>query len=224
MLKLLRRAEPLLLFLLIFFPGYLMQSPQTVDPALFNRFSFNFFYILTAGPQILLILYLMMRTPGIPGKRFGLLRFQPSFPLHALGGAAQILLVLIPLYLAYAVLESYGMIPELPGMEWSFTNKRMIPLVFVTCLVTGYLEESYFRSYLITWGEEKGIRRFGLVAGVNILFAAGHLYQGFLGFLATFFIGILLSLQFLKTRNLHIIAWSHGYYNFTVLMMTFLWS
>lgn len=224
MLKLIRRGEPLLLFLLIFFPGYLMQSPRTVDPALFNSLSFNIFYILTAGPQLILVVYLMMRTPDIPGRKFGLVRFKRIYPLKALAGTARILLVLVPLYIIYAVLVSRGIIPELPGMTWSFTNKAMIPVVLFTCLVTGYLEESYFRSYLITWGEKRGIGKAGLILGINTLFAAGHLYQGLLGFLATFLIGILLTLQFLKNRNLHLISWSHGYYNFIVLMSTLLWS
>jgi hypothetical protein len=224
MLKLIRRGEPLLLFLLLFFPGYLMQSPGAVDPVLFNSFSFNILYILTAGPQLILVLYLMMRTPDISGKKFGLVRFKRIYPLKAMVGTARILLVLIPLYIIYAILVSRGIIPELPGMTWSFTNKTMIPVVFVTCLVTGYLEESFFRSYLITWGEKRGIGKTGLVAGINVLFAAGHVYQGPLGFLATFLIGILLSFQFLRHRNLHLIAWSHGYYNFIVLMGTLILS
>jgi len=224
MLKLFRRGEPLLLFLLVFFPGYFMQSSQNVDPALFNSLSFNLFYILTAVPQLSLILYLMMRSPDIPGKKFGLVRFKPNYPLKALAGTAGILLVLVPLYIIHALLVSHGVIVEWPGMTWSFTNKAMIPAVFITCLTTGYLEESYFRSYLLTWGQKRGIGRAGLILGINALFAAGHLYQGPLGFLATFLIGVLLTLQFLKNRNLHLIAWSHGYYNFTVLMVALLWG
>lgn len=220
MIRQMRKWEPLLLFLVIFFPGYVAQTSAAVDPSLFNSLEFNFFYLISAGPQLLLILYLILQDPRVPPLRYGLEAFRASTILKALGGTGIILLALLPVYLLNALLLSAGILPEFESLNWQFSNYRLLPLVFLTCLCTGYLEEAYFRAYLLTKGEEWGLGRTTLLITVNILFASGHLYQGILGFLVTFLIGLILSQFFFKKRNLHFIAWSHGYYNFLVLMLT----
>ena len=219
MIRQLRKWEPLLLFLAVFFPGYISQAAERVSPSLFNSPGFNLLYLSLAGSQLVLIIYLILLDPKIPHPSYGLRPFRRTIPLKALGGVGLIALILLPVYQVNALLISQGLIPQSEIIPWEFSNYPLLPLVFLTCLTTGYLEEGYFRSYLLTKGEQGGIGRPTLVISTNILFALGHLYQGIWGFLVTFLIGLVLSWLFLKKRNLHLIAWSHGYYNFLVLAL-----
>jgi membrane protease YdiL (CAAX protease family) len=93
----------------------------------------------------------------------------------------------------------------------------------ISCLSTGYLEESYFRYYLLIrfWGTDNSTDKtalFGIILSV-ILFSLSHLYEGFWGVLNALFAGILLALIFRRYRSIHGIAWAHGLYNAFVYAM-----
>ena len=165
-----------------------------------------------------MIIYLIFQDSRISHRRYGLCVFRATIPLKALGGVGVILLALLPFYLIIGLLVFTGVIPPWDAADLKFSNYPILPLVFLTCICTGYLEESFFRAYLLTKGEGWGIGRTTLIVLSNTLFALGHLYQGMAGFFLTFLIGLALSWLFLRTRNLHFIAWSHGYYNFLVLL------
>jgi len=220
MIGLLKRAEPLLLFLIIFFPGYILQNSESIDADLFNNPSLNIVYLMTTLPQTILVAYLILQDKSNDRLRFGLtIPLKRDF-LKAFIALGQIFMALIPLYLLGSLLMTQGIISDYAAVEWKFTNYSIIPLVFITCLSTGYLEEIYFRSYLISKGEVAGVSKWPLLLGINFLFAAGHLYQGVMGFIVTFGIGMVLSLVFIKRRNIHIIALGHGYYNFLILLIS----
>ena len=89
-------------------------------------------------------------------------------------------------------------------------------VMIVSCLATGYLEETYFRYYLLTKLEsripEAGLR----VAFSSLLFAICHIHQWPWGVLNAALAGVLLSILFLRFRSLHGIAWAHGAYNMFV--------
>ena len=107
--------------------------------------------------------------------------------------------------------------PDVP--LWQFNNLSLIPLIFITCLATGYSEELFFRSYLLSEFNLPGNQK-QIIIGTSFIFAAGHVYQGLAGFLGTFAIGIFLASIFIRKRRLHSIAIAHGLYNFTVLMIS----
>jgi membrane protease YdiL (CAAX protease family) len=92
-------------------------------------------------------------------------------------------------------------------------------VMILSCLSTGYLEESYFRLYLFTRFKEGGI---GPVKGMivsSILFALCHIYEGPLGALNAFLAGLLLFFIFIRRQAIHSLAWAHGGYNVFVYVM-----
>lgn len=240
--KIIVLIEPLIVFAAFFLPGYVMQTDQ-IDPALFDSVQFNIAYILTGIPQIALLLYLMLVTqssssssiesPAPSTQRFrpffhnvetklrtySIERFQPNDLLIAF-------LLALGMYGALALL-SFGVSlfyqepPEILRNPVAFTlsDATVIPLVFLTCIVTGYREEMMFRNYFLSRCEMADIKPVIAVLFTTLLFSSGHIYQGVPGFFGTLLIGIFFSIVFYKTKNLHIIAIAHGLFNFVNLLM-----
>jgi uncharacterized protein len=220
------RFEPFLLFLVFYLPGYLLQS-EHLSGRIFNSISFNLGYLLQALPRIALLLYIIViRSPlsdpeealGTAFRRYGLSRFRLSDLGWILAALLLIELILIPLSLAATALGVGGGSPG--TVHWRLTNPAMLPLVFLTSMAAGYSEEFYFRSYLLTTLPKLGVGTAAAVVASTTLFALGHLYEGIFGFVGTAVIGVILSLLFLRKRNLHIIAAAHGLYNFVTLLLT----
>jgi membrane protease YdiL (CAAX protease family) len=100
-------------------------------------------------------------------------------------------------------------------------------VVLISCLGTGYLEETYFRYYLLTKLQAAGPQTIRKGEGFTIirvifsafLFSTCHMYEGLWGVINAFLAGILLSLLFIRFRSLHGIAWAHGAYNIVVYIM-----
>ncbi|MDR2417763.1 MAG: CPBP family intramembrane metalloprotease [Treponema sp.] len=83
----------------------------------------------------------------------------------------------------------------------------------LSCLGTGYLEESWFRLYL-----PLKLRNAGMVSGTasalsTLLFALCHRYEGFWGVLNAALAGAVLSFLLWKKRSFHGIALAHALYN-----------
>ena len=112
---------------------------------------------------------------------------------------------------------SSGLSPP-PKVEAPVNIAGWIVLVF-SCLGTGYLEESYFRYYLLTrlaYALPNSLVRILLSTA---LFAVCHIYEGPWGILNAVLAGALLSAFFIRFRSLHGLAWSHGVYNIFVYVM-----
>ena len=92
-------------------------------------------------------------------------------------------------------------------------------VMVLSCVCTGYLEESFFRYYLLRKFEyilpQTAIRIFISTA----LFSLCHLYEGPWGILNAVLAGVLLSVLFVRFRSLHGIAWAHGAYNMFVYIV-----
>jgi membrane protease YdiL (CAAX protease family) len=88
----------------------------------------------------------------------------------------------------------------------------MIPSV----LSSAYVEESYFRFYLLTRLEETEPGPLKRVFVSVFLFSLCHIYEGIPGILNAVLAGTFLSFLFLKYRSLHGLAWAHGAYNAAV--------
>ncbi len=210
--------EPIILFLVFFLPGLLGQA-RNIQADIFNSLFFNIYYLAGTLPQIMLLLYLIYKKGGGAYSRYGIPRFsmkdvQKGF-LYFIGIMMVILAMGAGISLLSVILKIN--IPEPPG--WKVDNPWMLPVVFITFLSTGYREELFFRSYMLTEFISETKSRTSVVIAVSLLFAAGHLYQGILGFVITFTIGIFFSIAFLKNRNVHTIAIGHALYDFGVLLI-----
>jgi membrane protease YdiL (CAAX protease family) len=86
-------------------------------------------------------------------------------------------------------------------------------VMILSCVSTGYLEESFFRFYLLSKLGELGIKTGKAVFVSVVFFALCHVYEGPWGVLNAVLAGTLLALLFLQYRSLHGIALAHGFYN-----------
>ena len=94
--------------------------------------------------------------------------------------------------------------------------------VAISCIGTGYFEESYFRFYLLQKLEEWISFRFSRIALSVLLFALCHVYEGPWGILNAVLAGTLLSLLFERYKSLHGIALAHAGYNAFIYLAGYL--
>lgn len=209
--------EPLLLFSVLFLPGFILQS-SGMEGDLFNSAVFNIYTLILSLPHIGLVLYLIRQKPREP-KHYGLhpltISRIGSGMLAFFGGY----LLLIPLSLLMYFLSGMDMGGVNP-VEWRITNPLLLPLIFITCLTTGYREEIFFRSYLLTLFEDYGSPRWLAAILSSLLFSGGHLYQGVPGFVVALILGLYFAWWYFRKRDLHTIALAHGFYNFFTLLLT----
>jgi len=83
----------------------------------------------------------------------------------------------------------------------------------VSCISSAYLEESFFRFYLLSKKEEMGLGPMSAVFGSTMLFSICHIYEGPWGFLNAALSGVVLAFAFLRFRSLHGVAAAHALYN-----------
>jgi hypothetical protein len=82
-----------------------------------------------------------------------------------------------------------------------------------SCIFSAYLEESYFRYYLLSRRKELNLNPSSALVLSVILFSICHIYAGFWGFLNAAICGTILGLIFLRYNSLHGIAIAHALYN-----------
>lgn len=210
--------ETITLFSLFYLPSYLFQS-SIGDPGLFNDPFYNIHLWLIYIPQISLILYIMQKNEKKRFADFGIKKLGtdiiPSFIIAAVG----LILLVGLIQLLLTVLPSSNFREDI--FIWDFSSKRMIPLVLITSLLTGYSEELFFRSFLFTRFEELGLGRIQIIFAISLLFALGHFYEGYEGGMNAFILGAYFSVIFLWKKNIHIPAIIHGLYNFSALMLSY---
>lgn len=119
--------------------------------------------------------------------------------------------------LGFAFSLAPALFPQIPAVRIEVPREAAAALVLIVSSIgTGYLEESYFRYYLLTSFSPVGTGKPAAVFSVifsSILFALCHVYEGPWGTANAFLAGLFLSALFLKYRSLHGIAWAHGAYN-----------
>ncbi len=214
-------VEILILFFAFFVPGILSGS-RDVDPASFDRIAYHAGFYLLALPQIALIVYLIVLQFPRRMDRFGIVRL----------GWSDILRGILTWIGIFAILAAAGLLVSLlpenrrdvleVGFRWRFTEPGMIPFAFLTSLITGYREELFFRAYLLTRFAQLGIPFPVSALMSTMMFATGHLYQGWAGFLVAAALGGFLAVVFHTRKSLHVTAIAHALYNFTVLLFLLL--
>lgn len=208
---------------MFFLPGYLSQGME-VDPGMFNSLRFNILYIVTGLPQIFLLLYIICLgkrgdfSRGELLTRYGFVR--PDISL--LWKVAVVFAGIIVLALFASLVQYFpgqSNVERFQPVPWRIDNPAVLPLVFITSLVTGYREELFFRSYLITRFGDIGVKQVTAILLAALLFASGHLYQGISALLGTFSIGCFLGILYVRFRNIHMLAIGHALYNFFSLIL-----
>ncbi|MBN2533580.1 MAG: CPBP family intramembrane metalloprotease [Spirochaetales bacterium] len=212
--------EAFFVILTFFLPGYFL--PRLEDPNDFLNSPLHLSIYLTLSLlQIIFMIFILHRNKSIPLKDFGWVKPRVKDILQAL-------LFIVGLYaLYYLLMLVISMLPQMiqetmiSGFRWKLENLVMIPFIFIFCLITGYREELLFRSYIITRCSQFSIPvPYAIIISV-FSFGVLHLYEGISGILFAFFSGIYLSLIFVAKKNLHIIAVSHGIFNFTALLLSY---
>ncbi|GHV41046.1 hypothetical protein AGMMS49546_16140 [Spirochaetia bacterium] len=219
--------EPLILYIILFLPGALSHGP----PPELVVFSLNgeIRRILIFNiPSLALIWYLLLR----PGACRRDCKFRAFGPQSLSGRPKE--RVLPP----FRRQDLYAILCALPGLLLigfciSLVSSRFFEapagmsleappdsigwiVMILSCLSTGYLEESYFRYYLLEKLEAFGLSPLmAIIMGV-LLFSFCHIYEGPWGALNAFLAGVLLSLIFVRFRSLHGVALAHGLYNIFV--------
>ncbi|MDR2135596.1 MAG: CPBP family intramembrane metalloprotease [Treponema sp.] len=201
--------EPLILYGILFLPGALRREP----PSELAAFSTNreiiriFAYNL---PALALVWYLRRRS-GRGGRGF----------LPGLQDLHAVLLVLPALILTGVCVSRIAAL--FPGIPGGFAIEAPADLaglcaVVLSCISTGYLEESYFRYYLGEKFEESGLGPWAFPLISTALFSLCHVYEGPWGTMNSVLAALILALAYTRFRSLHGIALAHGFYNIAVYL------
>jgi membrane protease YdiL (CAAX protease family) len=146
---------------------------------------------------VLLVFYLLARNGEGPSS-IGVDRGQPGKDL--LRGAALAALIGgsgLGLYLAaYKLGFNVNVVAEsLPDVWWRF------PVLILSALQNGLLEEVLVIGYLLTRLRRLGVSPFWAVAIAAVLRGSYHLYQGFGGFAGNAVMGVIFGVLFLRWRR-----------------------
>jgi membrane protease YdiL (CAAX protease family) len=210
-------GEALLLFLVLFLPGYLSQ-PAGASAAQVDTVRAMLESVILGVPQVLLVVHLLRVQPEVPLEHFGLYRPRLRDGLYAAGAFVGALALAAPLVAAMALVPALREIAS-TGYRWSLRSAWELPLALAFGLTAGYREELYFRAYLLGRFEQTGIPRAAGVAVSTALFALGHLYEGVLGVALAIIMGLYFSLVYLRSRSLHVPAVAHGLFNAALLAL-----
>jgi membrane protease YdiL (CAAX protease family) len=205
--------EALILYILIFLHGSLsLFTGSRAESANFSATAeiVNIFAYLI--PALMLIWHLIIKTQKIemwvlrPGKK-DFLSFFITFPCLLITAFS---VTFIGSYIGGSTGNTSLNLPS-SGIEWI--------LLFITCFLSAYLEESYFRFYLLTKREELNLNAVSSLVFSVILCAVCHLYEGPWGFLNAVISGAIFGFVFLRYNSLHGIAVAHALYNISIFVI-----
>jgi len=97
-------------------------------------------------------------------------------------------------------------------------------ILCIFCVSAAYLEESFFRFYLLSRMDELRLNAPAALAVSTALFSICHIYEGPWGFLNAVLSGTILAFIFLRYRSLHGIAIAHSLYNISVYVINALFA
>jgi membrane protease YdiL (CAAX protease family) len=205
--------EALILYILLFLQGSVVLftggKAETANFSVTAELVEIFMYFI---PSLVLIWYLIFKARTIeiwavkPGKK-DLASFIVTLPCLLITG------FFITLTGSYIGAPAEGITLNLPSTaaEWL--------LLCVTCLLAAYLEESYFRFYLISRREELNLNAASALALSVVLFSICHIYEGPWGFMNAVISGTILGFVFLRYNSLHGIAAAHALYNISIYVI-----
>ncbi|MCL2832936.1 MAG: CPBP family intramembrane metalloprotease [Treponema sp.] len=211
--------EPLLLYLVLFFsaaavpltaalpaaaPGTAVQPQSIIE---FSAAGELIRLITYTIPALGLIWYLILKKNSLDIQRPMTVQINDFYSL-ILGLPGLILISALTSFLMTKFPPSA--IP--PKIRPPFGASGWIVMVF-SCAGTGYLEESFFRFYLLQKLKDWIPRAVPRILFAVLLFTFCHGYEGPWGMLNAALAGILLSILFEKFKTIHGLAWAHACYN-----------
>ena len=205
--------EALVLYILLFLHGSLaLFASGGAEAANFSATAelVNIFAYFI--PALILIWLFITKTPKVelwaarPGKK-DLLSCIITFPCLLITG---FFVTIVGSYISPS--ESITLNLPASAAEWV--------LLFFTCLLSAYLEESYFRFYLLSKREEFNLNAGSALALSVVLFSICHIYEGPWGFLNAIISGAILGFMFLRYNSLHGIAVAHTLYNISIYIIS----
>ena len=203
--------ELALLLACFYFPGFVNAESG------FQIVGYMLQYVLFSVPQTLLIVYIIWIQPSPPLEEFGFTSLKAADAVYTAFLLVGVFCLFLLLSLAVTVLPQGVQDDLLKGWRWKLPSLSTLPLALIFSMTTGYREEIFFRSYLITRFRDLAVPALPAALAASFLFALGHYYQGWIGVIFTFAQGLAFSIFFLKRKNVHVLAIAHGVYNFTVL-------
>jgi membrane protease YdiL (CAAX protease family) len=202
--------------LVLFFPGFSFGfEPAVIHFSTIREFTRVFAYSI---PALALIWYLilgkksLMIDPGSlkPGKK--------DFFMFLLGFPGLVLIGVGITFIAVRVSSNPVSVVEAPSDAIGWIA------IGLSCMGSGYLEESFFRFYLMQKTESVIPQKVFRILFSTLLFALCHAYEGLWGMVNAVLAGCFLSMLFEKNKSLHGLAWAHALYNSLVYIFSFLTS
>ncbi len=212
-----------------FFPGLgigsVAKSDGILGPIGPADTAWHFGILLNLLPAGALILWTMQRREGLDAFE---LRPRPA-PRDAAGSLAVLALLLglgflpqflLGLFAGKTPLPSWLDNPLLDGMGHPRANASLfLPLLLASSLVTGYVEELYFRVYLSFRLGSAGLSKAARIILTSLIFGLSHgSSQGLAAALIACLLGAILALRWESTKSWHEIGLGHGLYDFVVLV------
>jgi len=204
-------VEILILYVILFFSGsaaFILGGAAEAEAA-FSGTAILIRIFLYSIPSLALIWYLLIKSWKMeywiirPGRK------------DLLAGIITLPCLLITGF-AVALVSSYigGTSAPAALSRPSTVTEWVILGVWLIC--SAYLEESFFRFYLLNRRQEMNLNASSALAFSVLLFSACHIYEGPWGFLNSVFSAAILGFVFLRYNSLHGIAIAHGFYNIIV--------
>ena len=211
--------EPMILYFVLFFPGVLNSSIRevtTIIPySILRELSRTITYTI---PALALLWYLISDKNGFSALEEEKPCKNDIFPFII--GLPGLIAIGLGLSLLITFFSGSHNLTMPPKIEAPHNIAGWVVLVF-SCLGTGYLEESYFRFYLLTKLENYLPQVVFRIMLSTALFAVCHIYEGPWGIANAVLAGVLLSVLFVRFRSLHSVALAHGAYNIFVYVVGF---
>ena len=205
-------VEPLILYAVLFF-RISAGSPSSGEAVEFSITVEIARIILYNLPSLALVWYLLLRVKSL--KKWGITLPGKNDLIPALTALPALVLIGLTISVAsrYFVEIPSGsrFLPPPDYISWG--------ILFISCLSTAYLEESFFRFYLLSKREAIGIGPHRAVLISTLLFSTCHIYEGPWGFLNAALSGVVLAFVFVRFQSLHGIAVAHALYNILVYIL-----
>ncbi|HUX36296.1 MAG TPA: CPBP family intramembrane glutamic endopeptidase [Rectinemataceae bacterium] len=185
---------------------------------------FHLSILLNLVPAGGLILWVMHRGEGFPAFSLDT-KARPGDAAGALGVLAVLLLVgLLPG--SVAGLLYHGQLPSwldnpllAPSSGPRLPTPVFIPLVLAASLVTGHVEELYFRVYLSYRLKGAGLGKAARILLSSLIFGLSHANQGLPAAFLALILGAVLALRWEAKKSWHEIGLGHGLYDFIVFLI-----
>jgi membrane protease YdiL (CAAX protease family) len=201
-------AEAIILYIILFFSG-IGGSAGLIANGGVESFSVTtelFRIFLYYIPSLALIWYLLLKT-----------RKLKEWDLRLGSKDLLVLLITLPCLLITGFIVTFvsSYIGETP-VQITLYSPSTAPewvVLCIFCICAAYLEESFFRFYLLSKRNELKLNTSSALVLSVALFSICHIYEGPWGFLNSVISGIFLAFMFLRYNSLHGITIAHSLYN-----------